>query len=813
MNATITRLLERYLNLRPEQATRYVNRFMIVLASSAFIVLATVIVAFDDIFPSQAGVEALTIGSITSEDIYAPQTTTYISEILTEQRREAARAEAPLIYDQSGGLRIARQQSEFARQILDYIQNVRADEFADIDQKIRDIEDITALDLDPLTVQQILEINSDEWQSVDAEVMTVLESVFQNEIRDTDLERIRSSLPSRVSVRFDEREAAVIAEIVSDLIRPNSVLDTEATQLEQESAAMAVEEVSRSFQRGETVAEAGTRITNLDFEALEVLGLLRPAERRLQSVIQAFLASMIVMVVSGLYIVRFRPALMYDELDMLALLAGIFLIVLLGARLGLIGQVFIYPTAAIALLYVAIIGPQIAIIGVLGVALLVAFMAGNSMEIATYTAVGGIIGALTLNRSERLNSFFVAGLMVAVGNIAVILLFNLTSLEVTEPSELFLLLVYGFANGILTSAASLAGMYIVTLAFNLPTALKLSELSQPNQALLQRLLREAPGTYQHSLQVANLSEQAANAIGANAELTHVAALYHDIGKMLNPVFFTENQYDMGNPHDALDDPHRSADIIIGHVIGGDELAKQSRLPHRIRDFIREHHGTSEVFVFYQQAIIQAGDDESLVDRSEFRYPGPRPQSRETAILMLADSCEAALRSRQPKNKREIEETVHQIFEGKIKSGQLDESGLTLNDIKAIRSIFVDIMQGLFHPRINYNEAISKARRGQEQKQAALPPAAPKPKKDETSGGLNNNNAVESSAVAPQAEAATSSDTVPVVEDDDDDDTPLPEVPRLRPKSTQESLTSSQNGNDRKDGETQETPTTEKQSDT
>jgi putative nucleotidyltransferase with HDIG domain len=206
-----------------------------------------------------------------------------------------------------------------------------------------------------------------------------------------------------------------------------------------------------------------------------------------------------------------------------------------------------------------------------------------------------------------------------------------------------------------------------------------------------------------------LSEQAANAIGANAVISHVAALYHDIGKVLNPAFFTENQRDMGNPHDALNDPYRSADIIISHVTEGDEMARQYRLPKRLRDFIKEHHGTTQVYVFYRQAVAMAGDDESAVDIKDFTYPGPRPQSRETAIMMLADSCEATIRSMHPGSKQEIEEAVEKVIEGKRRDGQLDESGLTLNDLSTIKRIFVDMLKAAFHPRINYTEAVARAR--------------------------------------------------------------------------------------------------------
>ncbi len=251
---------------------------------------------------------------------------------------------------------------------------------------------------------------------------------------------------------------------------------------------------------------------------------------------------------------------------------------------------------------------EIAIIATMGLGLLVGLMSNNSLEIATMVIVGGTVGALLLRRSERVNSYFFAGLVIALTNTVIVTLFNLEMIS-SDGSALGSLIVLAVINGVIAAMAGLAMMYGITLAFNLPTSLKLVELSQPNQPLLQRLMREAPGTYQHSLQVANLSEQAANAVGANAELMRVAALYHDIGKMLNPAFFVENQADNVNPHETLNDPYRSADIILSHVTDGERLARQFRLPVRIRDFIMEHHGTTLVGYFYTRAVEQAGDEE------------------------------------------------------------------------------------------------------------------------------------------------------------------------------------------------------------
>ena len=756
MIAALAEWLERYLPLGYEQVTRHLNRLIVTLAAMGFILISTLIVSFDTVF-SQNSVSSLQVGDVASENILAPERIEYVSDLLTEQRRQDAGAGVRSIYDPPDPS-IARQQSDLTTQILDYITHVRQDAFATPEQQLQDLSYIADLELSDTINTYILEIDSGRWQDVRSEIITVLERMMRSEIQENNLNRIRSQIPNQVGIRFNNREAAVIVAIVSDLIRANTVLNTESTAAERERAMAAVSDVVRSFQIGEIVVQAGTRITDVDYETLDRLGLLRPSESRQQAVAQGLLGSIIVMVVVGLYVARFRPSLLYNEPRFLTLLATVFLIVLMGARFSLTGQFYIYPTAAMALLFVAIIGPEIAIISTLGLALLVGLMAGSEgLEFTTFVAAGGLIGALVLRRSERLNSFFFAGLIVALSNVAVLSTFNMSIVSNGEAAELVELIGYCVVNGILTAAAAMAAMYIVTLVFNLPTALKLVELSQPNQPLMQRLIREAPGSYQHSLQVANLAEQAANAIGANAELTRVAALYHDIGKIRNPAFFIENQGTIGNPHDILNDPYRSADIIISHVTEGDEMARQYRLPNRFRDFIREHHGTSQVYVFYKQALILAGEDQTMVNSSDFAYPGPRPQSRETSVLMLADSCEAAVRSRQPKTKQEIVETVRMVLNGKRDDHQLDDSGLTLSDLAKIEAMFIDMLQAMFHPRINYAQAVEKVRRGGDE----APPRPVEP--------------VEKPA--KPVERPLPKDVDPA--DLEDEDTPLAEVPRLR----------------------------------
>lgn len=674
----------------------------LVLAILAFVLASTLIVSLDSILPADADLAALVVGDVAPQDIHAPVSLTYESEVLTERAREAARAGVAPVYSPPDPA-VARQQIQLARQILDYVDAVRRDPFGTSDQKIEDLSHITALTIPSTIMRSILAMDDETWRSVDGEIINVLERVMRESIRDLDLAQMRDQLPTQVSVRFDPEAANVVVAIVEDLVRTNRFPDPDATEAARLQAAADANVESRTFERGQIVIRAGTRIDSVDYEALDQLGLLDRTDLRAQVILRALLASLLVTVVAALAVIRYSKELALTP-QLVGLLASIFLIMLLLGRVFLgETQIYLFPGAALALLFVAVANAPVAIMGVLGLAWLVGLMSasiGNPFEAAAMIVMGGVIGALVLRRSERLNSYFFAGLVIAIVNTIVVTLFNLELLAASDAYGLSLRVVYAMINGIVAAMAALAGMYLVTLMFNLPTSLKLVELSQPNQPLLQRLLREAPGTYQHSLQVANLCEQAANAVGANAELVRVAALYHDLGKMLNPAFFVENQVDSVNPHDVLNDPYRSADIIISHVTDGDRLARQYRLPGRIRDFIMEHHGTTLVSYFYNQAISQTDEAES-VDIDQFTYPGPRPRTRETAIMMLADTCESTVRARKPTRKQEIADIVQQMVDARVRAGQLDDSYLTLNDLNNIRSIFIEMLQAVFHPRINY----------------------------------------------------------------------------------------------------------------
>jgi putative nucleotidyltransferase with HDIG domain len=260
----------------------------------------------------------------------------------------------------------------------------------------------------------------------------------------------------------------------------------------------------------------------------------------------------------------------------------------------------------------------------------------------------------------------------------------------------------GFASGLLSASLGFGLLLLIGSVLGITTSLQLIELARPDHPLLQLLLRNAPGTYQHSLQVANLAEQAARSVGANPLLTRVGALYHDTGKALRPQYYIENQVPGQNVHEQLD-PATSAGVIVEHIRDGLELARKHRLPEKVQAFIPEHHGTLETSYQYRNAVESAGGDSSKINHADFEYPGPKPRSKETALLMLADGVEAKSRAETPRNEVEIDLLVRWIIDNRLEQGQLESVDLTFKDLDTIRRSFTTTLKGIYHPRMIYPE--------------------------------------------------------------------------------------------------------------
>ena len=654
------------------------------------------------ILPSLTGPTAISLqaGDVSPSDFQAPEDISYISEVRTEEARSLAEGAVMPVYAPSNQS-IARKQLESLRATLQYITLVRNDLNATPEQKVSDIASLSDISLNTQITNQIITLPPARWDTIQQESLSVLEQVMRRTIRDTDLDVVRRSVSSLVSLALNEDQAAIVVELVSAFITPNSVYSAELTEAARQSARDAVEPIIQTYKAGEIIVLRGQIIRSPQLEALQQLGLIEQSSTW-QEYAGAGALVLMLAALTALYFLRRRLAFLFDARS-LVIVALIFLVFVIGARLIIPGRTvlpYAYPLSAVGLLIATLFGLEAGIIMSILISLLVPYAMPNALDLMPYYLFSSLAGVLVLGAARRVWTFFRAGMGVSVAGIVVLAAFRLPFASMDGIAMLQLTGAAVFS-GLAASSIALLLQYFLAQTLGLTTALQLIEISRPDFPLLQFFLRNAPGTYQHSLQVANLAEQAAELIGADALLTRVGALFHDVGKALNPSFFIENQpAESVNPHDDID-PTESAAAIIAHVPDGVRLARKHRLPRRIDDFILEHHGTMVTRYQHSQAVKAAGGDASKVNIENFRYPGPRPRSRETALLMLADGTEARTRAERPQDEEAIRKLVVSTIEAAQKQGQFDDTQLTLKDLSIITDAFVTILKGTHHPRIAY----------------------------------------------------------------------------------------------------------------
>ena len=639
------------------------------------------------------------IGDVASDDILAPYSLTYESEILTENARQEAAALISPVYlpvDPSVG----RLQIEALRTVLYYITLVRLDDYATQEEKIADIKAIEGLSLSDDSITRILQFSESRWEAIESEAANVLEQVMRNTLRDTDIFSAKRNIASLVDFSFPEEQANVVVDLAKSFVVPNSLYSSEETEAAIEDARQSVSPVIRSFISGETLVSRGQIIKDVDWEALERYGLIQTGDS-IQNLIAAAIFSLLLAIVVGLY---FKNQTVTEDYSVKALLliSTVFLVFLSIARFIVFNRTilpYVYPLAAFGLTLSIVFNFELASFMTLILGAMTAYEMPNGFDLTIFYIIPPLVGMLSLGKARRISAFVGAGFATGAAGIAIIIAYRLPD-SVTDWIGIATLSAASVINGFGAAAMTLLLQYLFSQTLGTTTALQLLDTSRPDHPLLQLLLREAPGSYQHSLQVANLAEQAAEAIGADGLLVRVGAIYHDCGKSQNPHFFIENQVrDKLDPHDNID-PAVSAQTIIRHVTDGVELAKKYHIPNRLIDFIREHHGTLYTQYQYTQAVKAAGDPDQ-VDKSQFTYPGPRPQSRETALLMLADGTEARARAVVPKDEAELKALIEKTFDFIEKNGQLDDTNLTLRDLQAVKASFFHTLMGTYHPRVEY----------------------------------------------------------------------------------------------------------------
>ena len=487
------------------------------------------------------------------------------------------------------------------------------------------------------------------------------------------------------------------------LLQPNLVLDEARTSLELDSRLSQLSHSSQMVMAGDRIIAKGEEVTaekGQIIKSLEAENDRRFSEKYSlwgQMAGQLLLA-VIAFVALYMFLKNTRHRILEDDRKVLFVMM---LILLMSALVALVVRVnpdwvLLVPLCIIPILMRVFFDMRVALYIHLTTVIILANLVPNSFEFIFYQLVTGMMSIIAVRNLERRSQFFVLALVIFVSYS-----FIYTAGVLSQDTNLLSLsadkYLMFFLNAILTLLAYPL-IYLFEKLFGMTTNLTLMELSSTNTPALRKLSRRAPGTFQHSMQVANITEDLVNEIGGNALLAKVGALYHDIGKVRNPLYFTENQNSGFNPHNELDYVE-SAEIITSHITNGLELARIYHLPAEVQDFIRTHHGTTYTGYFYAKELERHPDGD--FDTTRFRYPGPRPYSRETAVVMIVDTVEAALRSLKNHTKESTDEMIDRLIDSKISAGQLDNCALTYGDIARIRKFLKDKMMSIYHVRVEY----------------------------------------------------------------------------------------------------------------
>jgi putative nucleotidyltransferase with HDIG domain len=700
------------LTLRAEATRAFGRRDLLRLAGAAAVLILVVstILGADVLLPQPLSVQ---VGDVARFDIVSPRATTLESTVQTDALRQQARdaVEPQYSYTTGNAIAVASEQLTLVQRAIASIDNAFEPDVTPEDRQAILADALPALS--SRARETLRSLTAARWTATKDEALRVLDATERTELRDTDVAETRSSLADRMAGGLDEAEGMLAAEIISPYVVPNSSFSQEATNQARDKAAEEVQPVKVPIALNQVVIRAGDVVTPASLEIVELLGLTTARPDFVKFGGWVLLATLLVGLLLA-WVWRFRRDLWHR--NNVLVLFGV-LLVFAAVALKLTAEraalPFILPVAAVGILVAILLDAGAATVVVAAIAVIAGAVNERSLELMAYVFLGGFAGIVAIRRGDRLQTFLQAGIAVFVVQGLVVTAFSLLGTR-----DLRGILELWGASGLSAGGAAVAAVgsfAVLGSLFGILTVFQLLELANPSQPLLRRLLVETPGTYHHSIMVGNLAERAAEAIGADPLLTRVAAYYHDIGKLSNPLAFIENQAGGENIHDQLE-PDVSAQILKQHVADGIDIAYRARVPTSLIAFIPQHHGTAIMGYFYARArelaakpygglsTAEGRKAADAVDERRFRHAGPKPQSREAALIMLADGVEASVRSLSARDEPAIRAMVERIIEERLADGQFDECDLTLRDMERIKEAFVGQLLGMYHTRIAYPQS-------------------------------------------------------------------------------------------------------------
>ncbi len=642
----------------------------------------------------------LEVGKPSPKNIYALKDFDFLDMQKTAQRRKEAalRVADVVVYD-------GRAASRNLEDLVDFFalfSDKNSMTFVDVERKAEELSKKYGAQITSETLTQLLQLTPEDLDLVNDASYLVLSEIVKSKITSENLEEFKASCRARIAKALSHSSLASLAQtVVESFLRPNSRIDYAETQARRLEAMNKVKPVYTTVRQGDLIVSRGELVTRDIAEMAKIAGVTGIAIRPL-TVSRYAVILLVILVLSGLYLSRFQR-MYYDSPGMLALLCSLLVFFTLVAKLlsylyFSLSQtwMFLLPISAITIITSVLFNSDLAILALLVCSVMTGINFAGNFQPAAFTALGGSIPAFLASRKSDRHELRTAGLITSawLGFVA----FGISYLT-TSKSSVVLNTTVGFLNGVAFSIMAMGILPFLETTFRITTHAWLLELASPEQQLLKELSLKAPGTYSHSIMVANLAEAAAREIGADPILARVAAYYHDIGKIKRPHFFIENQPPGRSPHEGLK-PSLSALIITSHVRDSVEILEKNHFPPDIISIIRSHHGTGFVRYFYERALERM-PEEGEIDESRFRYRYDLPKGKTAGILLLADSVEATARTLPRRTPAALEQMIERIVNEKLTAGQLDQSDLTFRDLKRIKMAFLKILGSSYHPRMEY----------------------------------------------------------------------------------------------------------------
>ncbi|EJT5926695.1 TPA: HD family phosphohydrolase [Clostridium perfringens] len=642
----------------------------------------------------------LKVGDIPKSDIKAHR------EIIDESATEARKKEAEEKVDKQYSLRtdVQKQSEEKIKGFFSSVEKVLAQDKPE-EEKAKLIPR-APFKITDAQANKIASMNEQSTKKLESVCIDGLNKAYEAPIEDgneQDLKEAKKEYTDFISSSdLSDSEKAIALNFVN-VVEPNFFYDKEKTDELIKETLKQVPPVM--IKKNQIVVSEGEPVTAHQLELLGTLGLLSDSASALYIYIALGVLVIIVMYLQYGYIHKYYPAINkeFSKIVMISIL-NVFPVIL--ARLFGMMSNYIIPLACMPMLITLLLNYKISLVFSMLNVILIGGAVGFNPNIIILAILNVVLGGTLLRKMQQRNDILYSSITVAV--LSSILTFSVGTLTTNNFMEILADSTFAAAGAILSGILTIGVLPFFESTFDIVTNAKLLELSNPNNPLLKKLLMEAPGTYHHSILVANLAELAAEQVGGNPLLARIGAYYHDVGKTKRPYFFRENQFGKKNPHDRLK-PEVSSKIIISHVKDGSELAKEYNLPKTIHDFIVTHHGETLVKYFYL-TVKNNSENPDEVKEEDFKYPGPKPMSKEQGIVMLADSTEAAVRSINEPTEEKIEKMVNNIIDDKLATGQLDNCDLTLRDISKIKKCFLKALNGIHHERIEYPDDNKKEKK-------------------------------------------------------------------------------------------------------